>query len=115
MQKEINLYSKKLAKAFNSNQLIAPLPAKFCKNTKNANALRVAAEKLIKNPVIGFKAGGTGKAMLKKWKEKEPFYASIFKRNLLKSNSKFKLSKNTFGIELEVFYFIKKKCSPIKN
>ena len=115
IQKEISLYSKKLAKAFNNNQLIKALPAKFCKNTKNANALRIASEKLIKNPVIGFKAGGTGKAMLKKWREKEPFYASIFKKNLLKSGANVKLSKNTFGIELEVFYFIKKNVLQSKN
>ncbi len=115
MQKEITTLSKKLAKAFNTNTLIAPLPSKFCKNTKNANLLRVAAEKLIKSPIIGFKAGGTGKAMLKKWREKEPFYASIFKKNLVKTNSKVKLSKNTFGIELEVFYFIKKNVLEVKS
>ena len=96
MQKEISNLSKKLAKAFNTNTLIAPLPKKFCTNTKNANLLRVASEKLIKSPVIGFKAGATGKAMLKKWKEKEPFYASIFKKNLIKTNSAVNLSKNTF-------------------
>lgn len=115
MQKELATLSKKLAKAFNTNSLIAPLPFKFCKNTKNANLLRVASEKLIKSPVIGFKAGGTGKAMLKKWKEKEPFYASIFKKNLVKTNSKVKLSKNTFGIELEVFYFLKKNILESKS
>ena len=115
MQKELAILSKKLAKAFNTNSLIAPLPSKFCKNTKNANLLRVASEKLIKSPVIGFKAGGTGKAMLKKWKEKEPFYASIFKKNLVKTNSKVKLSKNTFGIELEVFYFLKKNVLESKS
>ena len=70
MQKELATLSKKLAKAFNTNSLIAPLPSKFCKNTKNANLLRVASEKLIKSPVIGFKAGGTGKAMLKKLLQK---------------------------------------------
>ena len=115
MQKELATLSKKLVKAFNTNSLIAPLPSKFCKNTKNANLLRVASEKLIKSPVIGFKAGGTGKAMLKKWKEKEPFYASIFKKNLVKNNSKVKLSKNTFGIELEVFYFLKKNVLESKS
>ena len=115
MQKEINALSKKLAKAFNTNTLISPLPKKFCKNTKNANLLRVASEKLIKSPVIGFKAGATGKAMLKKWREKEPFYASIFKKNLVKTNSKITLSKNTFGIELEVFYFLDKKIFKSKN
>ena len=115
MQKEITTLSKKLAKAFNTNTLISPLPKKFCKNTKNANLLRVASEKLIKSPIIGFKAGATGKAMLKKWKEKEPFYASIFKKNLVKTNSKVKLSKNTFGIELEVFYFLDRKIFESKS
>ena len=47
--------------------------------------------------------------MLKKWGEKEPFYASIFKKNLVQTNSKVKLSKNTFGIELELFYFLDRK------
>ena len=115
MQKEISTLSKKLAKAFNTNTLISPLPKKFCKNTKNANLLRVASEKLIKSPIIGFKAGATGKAMLKKWREKEPFYASIFKKNLVKTNSKVSLSKNTFGIELEVYYFLDKKIFKLKN
>ncbi len=115
MQKEISTLSKKLAKAFNTNTLISPLPKKFCKNTKNANLLRVASEKLIKSPIIGFKAGATGKAMLKKWGEKEPFYASIFKKNLVKTNSKVKLSKNTFGIELEVFYFLDRKIFKSKS
>ena len=36
-------------------------------------------------PVIGFKAAGTGIPLIKKLKEKEPFYASVYKRNLLKS------------------------------
>ena len=115
MQKEISNLSKKLAKAFNTNTLIAPLPKKFCTNTKNANLLRVASEKLIKSPVTGFKAGATGKAMLKKWKEKEPFYASIFKKNIIKTNSAVNLSKNTFGIELEVFYFLDKKIFKSKK
>ena len=55
MQKEISALSSKLAKAFNTNTLISPLPKKFCKNTKNANLLRIASEKLIKSPIIGFK------------------------------------------------------------
>ena len=115
MNNEINVLSKKLAKAFNNDTLIAPLPKKYCKNTKNANKLRIAAEKLIKSPIIGFKAGATGKAMLKKWREKEPFYAAIFKKNLLKSNAKVKCSKNTFGIELEVYYTIKKNILQSKS
>ena len=41
-------------------------------------------EKLITSPVIGFKAGGTGKPMLKKLGEIEPFCAAIFKKNLIK-------------------------------
>jgi 2-keto-4-pentenoate hydratase len=70
--------------------------------------LRAESESLIKSPIIGFKAGGTGKAMLKKLGEKEPFYAAIFKKNLLKSNGSVKINKYTLGIELEVFYQVKK-------
>ena len=81
MQKEISTLSRKLAKAFNTNTLISPLPKKFCKNTKNANLLRVASEKLIKSPIIGFKAGATGKAMLKKWGEKNLFTHLFLKKS----------------------------------
>ena len=42
--------------------------------------------------------------MLKKLGEKEPFYASIFKKNLLKSGGSVKINKYTLGIELEVFF-----------
>ena len=45
---------------------------------------------------------------MKKLKEKEPFYASIYKRNFLKSGKKVKINKSTLGIELEVCYQIKK-------
>ena len=37
MQKEITTLSKKLAKAFNTNTLISPLPKSFVKIPKNAN------------------------------------------------------------------------------
>jgi 2-keto-4-pentenoate hydratase len=46
---------------------------------------------------------------MKKLKEKEPFYASIYKRNFLKSGQKVKINKSTLGIELEVCYLIKKQ------
>ena len=39
---------------------------------------------------------------MKKLKEKEPFYAAIYKRNFLKSGKKVKINKYTLGIELEV-------------
>ena len=44
----------------------------------------------------------------KKLKEKEPFIASVFKKNLIKSGKKVKINKSTLGIELEVCYLIKK-------
>jgi len=105
---EFKRTAKKLAQAFNSGKVINPISTKFTKNSKIANAFRVECESLIKSPVIGFKAGGTGIAMLKKLGEKEPFYASIFKKNLLKSGGSVKINKYTLGIELEVFFQIKK-------
>ena len=65
-------------------------------------------ESKIRYPVIGFKAAGTGIPLIKKFKEKEPFYASVYKRNFLKSGKKIKINKSTLGIELEVCYKIKK-------
>ena len=65
-------------------------------------------ESKIKEPVIGFKAAGTGIPMIKKLREKEPFYASIYKRNFIKSGNKVKINKSTLGIELEVCYLLKK-------
>ena len=52
--------------------------------------------------------------MLKKWKEKGLFM-HLFLKNLVKTNSKVKLSKNTFGIELEVFYFLDRKIFESKS
>ena len=46
---------------------------------------------------------------MKKFKEKEPFYASIFKKNFDKSGRKIKINTSTLGIELEVCYLVKKE------
>ena len=100
--------SNKLVKAFLKNRLIDQIPKKYSKNIKEAQKLRILCESKIKLPVIGFKAGGTGIAMLKKLGEKEPFYASVYKRNFLKSGKSVKINKYTLGIELEVCYLIKK-------
>ena len=52
---------------------------------------------------------------MKKFGEKEPFYASIFKRNFDKSGKKIKINNSTLGIELEVCYLIKKEFFKSKN
>merc|ERR1711991_31796 len=52
--------------------------------------------------------GGTAIPLLKKLKEKEPFYASVFKQNLIKNKKKVKINKFTLGIELEVCFLVKK-------
>ncbi len=80
--------SDKLVNAFIKNKIIAPIPSKFTKKLKEAQKLRVLCESKIRYPVIGFKAAGTGIPLIKKFKEKEPFYASVYKRNFLKSGKK---------------------------
>jgi 2-keto-4-pentenoate hydratase len=107
--------SNKLVKAFLKNRLIDQIPKKYSKNIKEAQKLRILCESKIKLPVIGFKAGGTGIAMLKKLGEKEPFYASVYKRNFLKSGKSVKINKYTLGIELEVCYLIKKNFFNFKG
>ena len=108
MKSLIEKTSDKLVKAFLEDKLIAPLPKQFTKKLFEAQKFRKICESKIKEPVIGFKAAGTGIPVMKKLKEKEPFYTSIYKRNVIKSGSKVKINKGTLGIELEVCYQIKK-------
>ena len=100
--------SDKLVNAFLKNKIIKAIPNKFTKKLTEADKFRKLCESKVKIPIIGFKAGGTGIPVMKKLKEKEPFYASIFKRNFLKNGKKVKINKSTLGIELEVCYLIKK-------
>jgi 2-keto-4-pentenoate hydratase len=108
MKSLIEKTSDKLVNAFLNNNLISPIPKKFTKKIIESQKLRKLCESKINEPIIGFKAAGTGIPMMKKLKEKEPFYASIYKRNFLKSGKKVKINKSTLGIELEVCYLIKK-------
>ena len=98
----------KLVNAFLNNKIIAPLPSKFTNKLIEAQKLRKLCESKVSDPVIGFKAAGTGIPMMKKFKEKKPFYASVFENNFIKSGKKVKINKSTLGIELEVCYLIKK-------
>ena len=108
MKSLIEKTSDKLVNAFLKNKIITPISSKFTKKLKEAQKLRMLCESKIKHPVIGFKAAGTGIPLIKKLKEKEPFYASIYKRNFLKSGKSVKINKATLGIELEVCYKVKK-------
>jgi 2-keto-4-pentenoate hydratase len=105
---KIEVVSNKLVNAFLKNKIIEPIPEQFTKKLESAQKLRKLCESKIKEPVIGFKAAGTGIPLIKKFKEKEPFYASVYKRNFLESGKRVKINKSTLGIELEVCYKIKK-------
>ena len=113
--KNLNRYANKLVNAFLNNKIIAPLPLKYTKKLSEAQKLRKLCESKIKKPIIGFKAAGTGIPVLKKLKEKEPFYASVYKHNVLKNNMTVKINKFTMGIELEVCYLIKKNFFDLKE
>ena len=108
MKKEIEKIADKLVYAYKKNKLINPIPRKYTKNIKNATRLRKLCESKIKTKIVGFKAGGTALPVLKKLKEKEPFYSAIFKNNVLKSGMGVKINKSTLGIEVEVGYLVKK-------
>ena len=109
------ILSNKIVKAFINNKIIAPLPSSITKNFKNADKFRRLCESKMNDEVIGFKAAGTGIPMMKKLGEKEPFYASIYKKNFIKSGSKVIINKSTLGIELEVCYLIKKEFFSINK
>ena len=82
--------SDKLVNAFLKNKTITPIPKKFTKKLTEADKFRKLCESKIKEPVVGFKVGGTGIPLMKKLNEKEPFYASF--------------SKQLSGQLFEVFY-----------
>ena len=94
--------------AFLNDKIITALPPRYTKKISEAQKVRKMCESKIKETVIGFKAAGTAIPVIKKLKEKEPFYASIYKRNFLKSGKKVKINKSILGIELEVCYLVKK-------
>ena len=99
--KNINVIANKLAKAFLKNRFISPIPIRYTKKMDQANNLRKLCEKKISKPIIGFKAGGTGIPLLKKLKEKEPFYASVYKHNFL-NNKSFEFSIIIIGVSLVI-------------
>jgi len=108
MKSEIEILSNKLVKAFLNNKIIKALPLKYTKKLSEAEKIRKLCESKISDPIIGFKAAGTGIPVMRKLKEKKPFYASIFKKNFIKSGQKVKINKSTLGIELEVCYLVKR-------
>ena len=52
--------SDKLVNAFVNNKIISAIPNKFTRKLTEANKFRKLCESKIKDPIIGFKAGGTG-------------------------------------------------------
>ena len=112
---QLDLIANKLVNAFLKNKIIAPIPVHYTRNINQAEKLKKLCESKIKKPIIGFKAGGTGIALLKKLKEKEPFYASVYKHNFLRDGKKIKTNRYTLGIELEVCYLIKKEFFEFKD
>jgi len=113
--KNLNRYANKLVNAFLKNKIISPLPLKITKKISKAQRFRKLCESKIKKPIIGFKAAGTGIPVLKKLKEKEPFYAAVYKHNVLKNKQSVKTNEFTMGVELEVCYKIKKHFFDFKK
>ena len=110
----LNNIANKLVRAFLKNKIIAPLPIKYTKKLYEAQKLRKLCESKINKPIAGFKAAGTGIPVLKKLKEKEPFYATVYSHNVLKNKKSVKINKFTMVIELEVCYFVKKSFFDFK-
>ncbi len=113
--KNLNKYAKKIVNAFLNNKIISPLPARYTKKISEAQKFRRMCESKIKKPISGFKAAGTGIPVLRKLKEKEPFFATVYKHNVLKNKKTVKINKFTMGIELEVCYLIKKSFFKLKK
>jgi len=108
MKKIDNEYANRIVNAFLKDKLISALPLRYTKKLSSAQKFRKLCESKIKKPIAGFKAAGTGIPVLKKLKEKEPFYATVYRHNVIKNKKSVKINKFTLGIELEVCYLIKK-------
>ena len=115
INKSTDKIANKLVNAFLKNKIISPLPKKYTKKISNAQIFRKLCESKIKKPISGFKAAGTGIPVLKKLKEREPFYATVYKHNVLKNKKSVKINKFTMGIELEVCYLINKNFFEFKK
>ena len=115
VNKSTDKIANKLVNAFLRNKIISPLPKKYTKKISNAQIFRKLCESKIKKPISGFKAAGTGIPVLKKLKEKEPFYATVYKHNVLKNKKSVKINKFTMGIELEVCYLINQNFFKFKK
>ena len=115
MNSNLNKYANRIVNAFLKNKIISPLPSRYTKKISEAQKFRRLCESKIKKPISGFKAAGTGLPVLKKLKEKEPFYATVYKHNVLRNNKTVKINKFTMGIELEVCYLIKKNFFDLKQ
>ncbi len=113
--KNLDKYANKLVNAFLKNKIINPIPKRYTKKISEAQKFRKMCESKIKKPISGFKAAGTGIPVLRKLKEKEPFYATVYKHNVLKNKKTVKINKFTMGIELEVCYLIKKNFFGFKQ
>ena len=113
--KNLNKYASLLVNAFLKKKIIAPLPSRYTKKISEAQKFRKLCESKIKKPISGFKAAGTGIPVLKKLKEKEPFYATVYEHNVLRNKKSIKINKFTMGIELEVCYVIKKNFFELKK
>jgi|TARA_B110000495_G_C23010477_1_gene597591 2-keto-4-pentenoate hydratase len=108
VNKDLDKYANRLVNAFLRNETISPIPLKYTRKISEAQKLRKLCESKISKPIIGFKAAGTGIPVLKKLKEKEPFYAAVYAHNVLANKKSVKINNFTMGIELEVCYIIKK-------
>ncbi len=113
--KSIESVANKLVNAFLKNKIISPISSQYTIKISQAEKLRKLCESKIKRPIIGFKAGGTAIPVLKKLKEKEPFYASVYKKNFLRNKKSVKINNYTLGIELEVCFLIKKNFFGLKK
>ena len=115
INKNLNKFAVRIVNAFLKNKIISPLPTKYTKKISEAQKFRKLCESKIKKPISGFKAAGTGIPVLKKLKEKEPFYATVYKHNVLKNKKGVRINKFTMGVELEVCYLIKKNFFDFKS
>ena len=95
-----------LIKALNNLGYMINQEEKFVKGYKGKFTAVDLSMNLPGDTKVGFKAGGTIIALLKKLKEKEPFHSTVFGKNLIKSGGRVKINKYALGTLLATIEFV---------
>ena len=106
MKTLIEKTSDKLVNAFLKNKIIASIPRKFSKKLSQAQKFRKLCESKIDEPVVGFKAAGTGIPVLKKLKVRDCAVSKTYGHFKICTTNKHSIPTNRFSLTMDRIYYM---------